>query len=66
MNNEGEESTQTIKPQGMIPKLQCPVFDGTNPRLWIRKCSRYFSLCNIAKESKVELASLYMIDKAET
>lgn len=37
LNIGGEESNQAIKPQGMIPKLQCPVFDGSNPRLWIRK-----------------------------
>ena len=60
-NNEAN----TIRPQGMIPKLTCPSFDGTNPRMWIKKCNRYFNLCEIADEAKVELASLYMIDKAE-
>ena len=50
----------------MAPKIQCPTFNGINPRNWVKKCNRYFSLCKIAEESKVELASLYMIDKAES
>lgn len=49
----------------MIPKLQCPSFDGSNPRMWIKKCTRYFNLCKIPDDAKVELASLYMINKAE-
>ncbi|CAO2832351.1 unnamed protein product [Amaranthus hypochondriacus] len=49
----------------MIPKLTCPSFDGTNPRMWIKKCNRYFNLCKIADDAKVELASLYMVDKVE-
>ncbi|KAJ4713092.1 Retrotransposon-related protein [Melia azedarach] len=53
------------RPQGMIPKLQFPTFDGTNPRNWVKKCSRYFALCNIASECRVNLASLYMTEKAE-
>lgn len=56
----------STRPQGMIPKLQFPTFDGTNPRNWIKKCSRYFTLCNIAEECRVNLASLYMTEKAET
>ena len=55
----------STRPQVMIPKLHCPSFDGNNPRLWLKKCSRYFNLCNMANESKVELASLYMVDRAE-
>ncbi|KAJ4706571.1 Retrotransposon gag protein [Melia azedarach] len=53
------------RPQGMIPKLQFPTFDGTNPKNWVKKCSRYFALCNIASECRVNLASLYMTEKAE-
>ncbi|CAO2822504.1 unnamed protein product [Amaranthus hypochondriacus] len=60
-NNEAN----SIRPQGMIPKLTYPSFDGTNPRMWINKCNRYFNLCKIADDAKVELASLYMVDKAE-
>lgn len=50
---------------GYAPKLEFPKFDGTNPRLWIKKCCKYFSLCKISEDQKVDLASLNMIDQAE-
>uniref|UniRef100_A0A803NE83 Uncharacterized protein n=1 Tax=Chenopodium quinoa TaxID=63459 RepID=A0A803NE83_CHEQI len=49
---------------GMKPELQIPKFDGSNPRLWIKKCCKYFTLCKIPDDQKVILASLNMIDKA--
>ncbi|XP_021766133.1 uncharacterized protein LOC110730619 [Chenopodium quinoa] len=51
---------------GYNPKLEFPKFDGKNPRIWIRKCSKYFSLCKILDEQRVDLASLNMIDKAKS
>lgn len=33
--------------------------------MWIKKCVKYFELCKIPQDQKVDLASLYMIDKAE-
>lgn len=50
---------------GYNPKLSFPKVDGTNCRILIRKCSKYFSLCKIANDQKLYLASLNMIDKAE-
>lgn len=49
-----------------VPKLEFPKFDGMNPRCWMKKCARYFELCKIPAEQKVDLASLYMVDKAES
>ncbi|XP_056698524.1 uncharacterized protein [Spinacia oleracea] len=57
------QSTRTL---GMHPKLTFPKFDGTNPRIWVKKCCKYFSLCKIPEEQKVDLASLNMTDKAES
>ena len=54
------------KPLGFNPKIEFPKFDGTNSRTWIKKCCKYFSLCNIPGNQKVDLASLYMVDKAES
>lgn len=45
--DSGHRGNHEVRPQGMIPKLQLPSFDGTNPRIWIKKCSRYFSLCKM-------------------
>uniref|UniRef100_A0A803MQL7 Retrotransposon gag domain-containing protein n=1 Tax=Chenopodium quinoa TaxID=63459 RepID=A0A803MQL7_CHEQI len=47
------------------PKLDFPKFDGNNPQLWIKKCCKYFTLCKIPEEQKVDLASLNMTGKAE-
>lgn len=48
-----------------MPKLEFPKFDGFNPRVWIKKASKYFELCKIQDDQRVDLASLHMIDKAE-
>ncbi|KAL2905959.1 Transposon Ty3-I Gag-Pol polyprotein [Bienertia sinuspersici] len=34
--------------------------------MWIKKCNKYFSLCKIHDEQKVDLACLNMVDKAES
>lgn len=60
-----QEINSLQKTLGYNPKLYFPKFDGTNCRIWIRKCSKYFSLCRIADDQKVDLASLNMVDKAE-
>jgi len=48
------------------PKIEFPHFDGTNPRGWVKKCLRYFALCKTLEQQKVDLASLYMSEKAES
>lgn len=50
----------------MNPKLEFPKFDGSNPRNWIKKCCRYFAFYRVPNEQKVNLASLYMVDRAES
>ncbi|XP_039023154.1 uncharacterized protein LOC120155744 [Hibiscus syriacus] len=47
------------------PKIELPFFDGSNPRGWLQKCLKYFSLCSIADEQKVEVATMYLTGKAE-
>lgn len=41
------------------------VEDGTNARLWIKKCSKYSTLCKIAQVQKVDLGYLHMTNNAE-
>ena len=45
---------------GYVPKLNFPKFDGANPRTWIKKCCKYFTLCKILEDQRVDLASLNM------
>jgi len=40
------------------PKVEFPNFDGNDPRDWIKKCTRYFTLCRIHNNQKVDLALL--------
>ena len=54
-----------LRPLGFTPKLDFPKFDGTGTRVWVKKCCKYFLLCKIPDDQKVDLASLNMIDKAE-
>uniref|UniRef100_A0A7C9CVQ1 Retrotransposon gag domain-containing protein n=2 Tax=Opuntia streptacantha TaxID=393608 RepID=A0A7C9CVQ1_OPUST len=50
----------------LLPKPEFPSFDGSNPRNWVKKCSRYFALCNIPDSQRVDVASIHLTGKAET
>ncbi|KAL8137446.1 LOW QUALITY PROTEIN: hypothetical protein V2J09_003447 [Rumex salicifolius] len=50
---------------GRFPKVDFPLFDGTNPRSWIRRCERYFLIFQIHDAQKVSLASMYVCGKDE-
>ena len=47
------------------PKIEFPTFDGTDPKGWIKKCTRYFGFYRIQDTQKVDLASLYLKGLAE-
>ena len=44
----------------VTPKMSCPTFDGTNPRIWKSKCLDYFELCNIDEAFWTTAAALNM------
>ncbi|EEF51214.1 conserved hypothetical protein [Ricinus communis] len=50
---------------GRIPKVELSHFEGNNPRLWIKKCEKYFQLYSIPNEQKIDIASLYLGDRAD-
>lgn len=60
--NGGNTNSRSL---GFTPKLEFPKFDGSGVRNWVKKCVKYFTLCKIPEDQKVDLASLYMCDKAE-
>ena len=65
-NRRHKETDQMLKsPIPFNPRIEFPFFDGSNPRSWIKKCSKYFCLCKTPPSQKVEIASLYMSGKAE-
>ncbi|GMI75790.1 hypothetical protein HRI_001248300 [Hibiscus trionum] len=46
-------------------KIEPDMFDEENPRGWIRKCEKYFTIFNIPENHKMEIAAMYLSEKAE-
>lgn len=47
-------------------KVEFPHFGGTNPRVWVRKCNRYFQIVStISDGQKVTLVAVHLENKAE-
>ena len=54
------------RPLGYSPKLEFPIFYGTYTRFWIRKANRYFHLCKINEDQKMDFVTIYMSGKAKS
>ena len=64
-DRRAKEMEQVKLPVSFSSRLEFPPFDGSNPCSWVKKCSKYFSLCKTPPGQKVEVASLYMSGKSE-
>ncbi|VFQ93324.1 unnamed protein product [Cuscuta campestris] len=71
-HNENRSSSEVIGNEGgdrtafkFLPKLEFPSFNGSNPRNWVKKCTRYFNLCKIPENQKMDVASIHLTGKAE-
>ncbi|KAL4342588.1 hypothetical protein GQ457_08G027580 [Hibiscus cannabinus] len=66
------EKFQPFKPSSSMgayapkPKIELQSFEGDNPRGWVKKCEKYFNIFAIPKGQKLEIASMYLIGRAET
>ncbi|XP_074369113.1 uncharacterized protein LOC141709470 [Apium graveolens] len=60
-----ESGNSSVRNLPFMPKLEFTKFNGSNSRTWIKTCSKYFELCKIYDDQKVDIASLHMTDKAE-
>uniref|UniRef100_A0A0A9C8B6 Uncharacterized protein n=1 Tax=Arundo donax TaxID=35708 RepID=A0A0A9C8B6_ARUDO len=47
-----------------MPKMDFPIFDGTDVKFWIDKCIAFFSLYQILDTFRVTSASMHMTDSA--
>lgn len=45
--------------------LEIPIFDGSKPRWWVRRCERFFELYRIGEEQRVTMATAYLDDTAD-
>ncbi|KAL0332798.1 UNVERIFIED_CONTAM: hypothetical protein Scaly_2181300 [Sesamum calycinum] len=43
-----------------IHRMEFPLYNGEEAKIWIRRCNRYFQIISIPEEQKVPLASVYM------
>ncbi|KAL4325963.1 hypothetical protein GQ457_11G022560 [Hibiscus cannabinus] len=66
--NLGNSSTHsgTTHTNTFRPKIELQMFDGANPRGWVKRCQKYFSLLNIPEEQKMDIAAMHLEGKAET
>ncbi|XP_071924950.1 uncharacterized protein [Coffea arabica] len=58
-------SRRETRVHGRLPKMDLPIFDGDNPREWIRKANKYFKLHEIEEDLRAEVAELYFRDRAD-
>ncbi|XP_039027637.1 uncharacterized protein LOC120161466 [Hibiscus syriacus] len=47
------------------PKIELPFFEGVNPKGWMHKCLKHFSLCKVPVDQRVEVATMYLTRKAK-
>lgn len=53
------------QPSFHAPKLEIPLFDGENPRWWVRQCERMFTLYQVPEQHMITLASAYLNDMGD-
>jgi hypothetical protein len=56
---------QQHRPYHKGPRHDFPKYDGTATGAWIKKAEKYFKLCHVPEEEKVEVATLYFTAKAD-
>lgn len=47
-----------------MPQIDFPKFDGTNPKIWIKRCENFFDVCEIPMNHWVKFATMNFIGSA--
>jgi hypothetical protein len=55
-----EDGDRTDARRPWMPKMDFPMFDGTDVHIWLDKCLAYFALYQIPAAFRVSAASLHM------
>jgi hypothetical protein len=50
--------------RGHLPKLNFPMFDGENPKLWIRRTQNYFDMYSVESNLWVYVSSMHFVGAA--
>lgn len=48
-----------------LPKVDLQIFEGCNPRSWVRKCQKYIDIYHIPANQNLELAAMHLDGKAD-
>lgn len=48
-----------------LPKIELITSNGKGPRVWIKKCVKYFEIYKVPNEEKVGIASLLLVNRAD-
>lgn len=48
-----------------LPKIELLTFEGKEPRVWLRKCTKYFDVYKVPKDQRIGIACLFLVDKAD-
>lgn len=48
-----------------MPQMEFPKFDGSNPKIWIKKCETFFDIYAVVPEHKVKLAVMNFSGSAD-
>lgn len=58
-------SFSTVGSSGyVVPQIEFPKFDGTNPKIWIKRCENFFEVCDIPDNHWVKLATMNFVSSA--
>jgi hypothetical protein len=61
---ENAEAERGDHMRNWMSKMNFPHFDGSDPRIWLDKCSTYFALYHILVAFRVPAASIHLIGAA--
>lgn len=48
-----------------FPRIELPMFSGENPKDWLRKYERFFSICQIPEHCRIDTVELYLEGKVD-
>ena len=65
----GTNQCSRVKPPKVFlpnpPRIELPLFAGENPRIWLRKCQKYFITYQIPPEQQMEVVEMFLDNKAD-
>lgn len=64
INKEDNTTKKDQLPHHVLPKMPFPQFARDNPKIWLNKCTNYFSMYSIPEDLWVTIATMHLQDNA--